>query len=217
MASIEIEDDARPIVRVLATLLRRSAADPELGSVLDGLDGVLGLQSSTDPQRATIHFRSGDVYVQGGIGDDADVVIETDFSAPTGPGAPKATVRQSMQLAKAVARRPVFAQNAGKVLEPPLPDWTEAAAAFWKVVERRGGGPGGLRAVCTDGDPGALVLGADLDDPPEIHGTARALARCFVGEAVIGEEVMEGRLHSKMSLGDLSILTGHGMAVMFGE
>ena len=215
MATVDIEPDARPIVRVLAGVLRRSAVDPDLGPILDGLEGVLGLQSATDPQRATIRFRSGAVYVEGGIGVDVDVVITTDFSAPTGPDAPKPTVREMTQLARSVARRPVFAQNAGKVLAPPLPDWTEAATTFWTTAERRGGGPAGLRLVCTD-DQRTMSFGDDAD-APELHGTARALARCLVGETVIAEEVVEGRLHLSATIGELSALTGHGLAVMLGD
>lgn len=216
MANIEIEDDARPIVRVLATLLRRSAADPELGPVLDGLDGVLGLQSATDPQRATIRFRSGDVFVEGGIARDADVVITTDFSAPKGADAPKPKVREVAALARSVARRPVFAQHAGKVLEPPLPSWTDAAHDFWAVVERRGGGPTGLRVVCTDEPDAALDFGI-ADHSPELHGSGETLARCFVGEVVIGEELLAERVHAVATLGDVSRLTGHGLAVMLGD
>jgi len=216
MVTVELEDDARPIARVLAQLLRRSAADPELAQVLAGLDGVLGLQSATDPQRATIHFRSGSVYVEGGLNPAAEVVITTDFNAPSGPGAPKPTLKDMAKLARAAARRPVFAQNAAKVLEPPLPDWTEAAASFWQTVERRGGGPVALKVICTDGDTGELTLGADIEEPPEIHGSARNLSRAFAGEDIIGEALVEGRLQGFGRLGTVSLLTGHSLAVMLG-
>lgn len=217
MATIVVEDDARPIARVLAHVLRRSAADAELGPVMDALDGVLALQSATDPQRASIHFRSGDVYVEGGLSPDADVTLTVDFDAPTGPDAPRPSVRDLARLAKAAARRPVFAQNAAKVLEPPLPDWREAAAGFWQVVERRGGGPSGLRIVCTDDEGHSELVLGDGRDPMQLFGPARLLSRCLVGEAVLAEEVIEGRLRAVGGLGELSLLTGHALAVMLGE
>lgn len=218
MATIAVEDDARPIALVLAQVLRRSAADPDLAAVLDGLDGVLGLQSATDPQRATIHFRSGEVYVEGGVNAQADVVITIDFDAPTGPDAAKPTLWELTKLARSAARHPIFAQQAAKVLEPPLPAWNEAAAIFWAAVERRGGGPASLKVVCTDSDGGANVVVFGVgDDAVEISGPARLLSRCLVGEAVLAEEVIEGRLRCVGGFGELSLLAGHGLAVMLGE
>lgn len=212
--------DPRPITLVLANVLRRSAADPELAKVMGGLDGVLGLQSSTDHQRVTIRFSPGAVLVENGLDPAADVVITTDFNAPTGPDAPKLGVKEALTLARAAVRRPIFAQAAAKVLEPPLPKWRDAVESFWEVCCERDPRPESLKVVCTDeGDGGPVTLrrpGAPQPERPpvEIHASARMLAQCFVGDAIIGEAVMAGDLTIRGSMADFSLLTGAGLAVM---
>ena len=226
MISIKTCCDPRPITLVLANILRRSAADPELSSIMAELVGVLGLQSSTDPQCATIHFDKGTVVVANGLDPSADPVITTDFNAPTGPDAPRPGLRETLELARSAVRRPLFAQAASKLLEPPLPSWRAAAEPFWQTCCDRSAFPTSLRIVCTDdgAEGGELLLERGDDrgsagrvDPVEIHANARVLARCFVGEAVLGEEAFAGQIALRGTFADLSILTGASLAMMLGD
>jgi len=233
---IEVEPDARPIVRILAQVLRRSAREPELAQIMDSLTGVLGLRSTTDPQKASIYFDEGSIYLEGGISADADVVIATDFNAPTGPDAPKPSLRQNLALAKAAGRHPKFAAGAAKVLEPPLPGWKEAASSFWDLACRRGPTPEVLRVVCyssqPDGEEAAdaheeLVFERDqlkrASGPDtggqrvELYGDERSLTRCLVGDDVIAEAAVQGRIEVVADISGLSIVTGTGLALMLGE
>jgi hypothetical protein len=222
--TVKTSADPRPITLVLANVLRRSATDPELAEIMQGLQGVLGLQSSTDPQRVTIRFVSGEVVVENGLDPAADVVITSDFNAPSGPDAPRPGIREAFALARAAARRPVFAQAAAKVLEPPLPSWRSAVEPFWQTCCRMATRPESLKVVCTDSgtDGGEIVLHRDpsaaVSGPAvEIHASAQILARCFVGDAVIGEVAQAGDLAIRGSLADLSVLTGACLAVMLDD
>ena len=53
---IALEDDPTPLVRIVGAMLKRSARNGGLESKLRGMQGVVALKSSVDPQAVTIRF-----------------------------------------------------------------------------------------------------------------------------------------------------------------
>ena len=158
--SFDIAPEAPPFVLGVATLLKRSAADPALAKRLAGMSGVLGLRSASDPQTATVRFDEGRIALASGVADDAGVVITMDPN--------DASVKPKVQGA---AKHPLFALALAKVMEPPTGTWQQEAEAFWTFASNAPRMPGRLRVVCTD-DGSEAVFGSGDGSTYEIHGTA---------------------------------------------
>jgi hypothetical protein len=210
LPTITTDDDAPPIVRILAATLRRTAAQPSLASQLDKMSGVVALRSIKDPQAATIRFDKGAVRVATGVADDADVVISADLDTMGRPGAPKPKV-------KGAARHLPLALAVSKVLDPPVPGgWRGAARELWTWAEGQRGRPDRMRVVCTD-DGGELELGEGGGTTVEVHGPAWALTAALTGGDHLGAAVLEGRLKVVASLPVMSEMVGLMTALMLGE
>ena len=202
---VVLEDDATPLVQIVAAQLRRATRDPERARKAALLRGAFALKSVKDPQAVTMRFGDGKVALERGVAADADVVATVDLDNMSGPDAPKPKVSGAL-------RHPRFALGVSKLLDPPPEPWQHHAQAFWTFAQTTPGMPRRLRIVCLD-DGSALDLGngstADATEQPyEIHGSASALTSVFSGNSVFGQDLLEGKLFALGTLKDASIVTG---------
>ncbi len=199
---ILVEHDPTPIVRTMATTLRRAATAPSLNSKLARMRGVATIKSSTDPQSVTLTFDRGTVHVHRGVAVNTDVVIELDLATLNDPTPPKPKITGA-------ARHPMFALALSKVLDPPRGTWAEAADTFWNFASSGSGMPTGMRVVNTDtGDSHQL---GDADGGVELHGSAHWLVAVLSGNAILGEEILAGHLNFVGALQHVAVLTGRSI------
>lgn len=204
---IALEDDPTPMVRVLATTLRRAARNPALESKLRGMKGVVALKSSVDPQAVTMRFDKGKVSIEHGVAPDSGVVIEADLNRMNEPDGPKPNV-------KGAARHLKLALAVSKVLDPPVGPWPDDARRFWEFARDHPRMPKTMLVVCTD-DGARLTLGEGTPDY-EVHGSARALSSVFTGSSVFGEDLLNGKIFAVGTIQHTAELTGRSLAWMFG-
>ncbi len=207
-ARIDVEPDPVPIVLILAATLRRAARTPRLASAIGSVKGNVALKSTTDPQSATMRFGNGGVTVVRGVSDDTDVLIAADLNTMADENAP-------MPKIVGAARHPKLALTVGKLLEPPHGTWQEEAKRFFEFAIQKPGVPRSIRVVCTD-DGSEVVLG----DPPlayELHGSEHALLNVFLGNTVLGQDLLDGKLFAVGKLAHLAELTGRSLAWMLGQ
>ncbi|MEY2401859.1 MAG: hypothetical protein QOJ08_1970 [Ilumatobacteraceae bacterium] len=207
-ARIDVEPDPVPIVLILAATLRRAARTPKLAAAIGRTKGNVALKSTTDPQSATMRFGNGGVTVVRGISDDTDVLIAADLNtmADEKPPAPKVV---------GAARHPKLAYTVSKLLEPPHGTWQEEAERFFVFATERPGAPRSMRIVCTD-DGSELVLGESPVEY-ELHGSEHALLNVFLGNTVLGQDLLDGKLFAVGKLAHLAELTGCSLAWMLGR
>jgi hypothetical protein len=207
-ARIEVEPDPVPIVLILAATLRRAARTPKLAAAIGHVKGNVALKSTTDPQAATMRFGGGGVMVVRGISDDTDVVIAADLNTMADENAP-------MPKILGLARHPKLAMTVGKLLEPPHGTWQQEAERFFTFALQRPRVPRSMRVVNTD-DGSELLLG----QPPaayELHGSEHALMNVFLGNTVLGQDLIDGKLFGVGKLAHLAELTGSSLAWMLGQ
>jgi hypothetical protein len=207
-ARIDVEPDPVPIVLILAATLRRAARTPKLAAAIGRLNGNVALRSTTDPQAATMRFGNGGVTVVRGVSNDTDVVIAADLNklADEKPPTPKVT---------GAARHPKLALTVGKLLEPPHGTWQQEAERFFTFALQSPGVPRSMRIVCTD-DGSELTLG-DQPAQYELHGSEHALLNVFLGNSVLGQDLLDGKIFAVGKLGHLGELTGRSLAWMLGR
>ena len=216
MATISIEEDAPPIVRILGVTLRRASRSAALADTLDHMHGRVALQSSSDPQAATITFDKGRVSLRHGVDPASDVVITIDLATMGRPNAPKPKV-------KGAVSHPKLALAAAKVLDPPVVDsWRGAAREFWAWAEPRPTRPPAMRVVCTDPPPegGELVLGDPDPDLArgrfELQAPAWVLVGVLTGGDHLGQAALEGRVRVVGDLATFNRMIGLLTDVMLG-
>lgn len=207
-ARIEVEPDPVPIVLILAATLRRAARTPKLAAAIGRVKGNVALKSTTDPQAATMRFGSGGVMVVRGISDDTDVVIAADLNTMADENAP-------MPKILGLARHPKLAMTVGKLLEPPHGTWQQEAERFFTFALERPRVPRSMRVVNTD-DGSELVLG-ERPVAYELHGSEHALMNVFLGNTVLGQDLLDGKLCAVGKLAHLAELTGSSLAWMLGQ
>ena len=207
-ARIEVEPDPVPIVLILAATLRRAARTPKLATAIGRVKGNVALKSTTDPQSATMRFGNGGVMVVRGVSDDTDVLIAADLNtmADENPPAPKVV---------GISRHPRLAMTVGKLLDPPHGTWQEEAGRFFAFATERPGVPRSMRVVCTD-DGSEIVLGEGPVEY-ELHGSEHALLNVFLGNTVLGQDLLDGKLCAVGKLAHLAELTGGSLAWMLGR
>lgn len=142
-----------------------------------------------------------------GISDDTDVLIAADINTMSDENSPAPKV-------VGAARHPKLALTVGKLLEPPHGTWQQEAEHFFAFATKRPGVPRSMRVVCTD-DGSEIVLG---DGPAvyELHGSEHALLNVFLGNTVLGQDVLDGKLHAVGTLAHLAELTGRSLGVDAG-
>ena len=206
-ARIEVEADPVPIVLILSATLRRAARTPKLAAAIGRTKGNVALQSTVDPQAATMRFGHGGVMVVRGVSDDADVVIAADINTMADENPPKPKV-------SGVARHPKLALTVGKLLEPPHGTWQEEAQRFFTFATLRPGVPRSMRVVCTDN--GSEITMGDTPVAYELHGSEHALLNVFCGNTVLGQDLLDGKIQAVGKLAHLAELTGRSLAWMLG-
>lgn len=202
---ILVESDPVPIVRIMATTLRRAAADPKLRQVLERMHGVAALKSATDPQAATMRFDRGTIHVERGVGADAGVIVEVDFATMNDAAPPKPKLRGA-------ARHAQFALALGKVLDPPKGTWREAGQRFWEFAASHPGMPAALEVVNLDNGERILLGGGE--PRAELHASAHWLTVVLSGNSVLGEDILAGKVQFVGSLAHLATLTGRSIELM---
>jgi hypothetical protein len=204
------DDDAPPLVRILAASLGRAAAQPKLARDLSRLRGRVALRSTVGPQVATIDFAGRVVRVTHGVSRDVDVLIEGDLDTMGRPGAAKPRVSGAV-------RHPRLALGAGKVLDARPPGrWRSAVDALWRWAQGDDGCPELLRVVCCD-DDGEHVVGRPGGPRVEVHGPEWALVEVFTGADHLGTALLEGRVRVLGDLPALSRFVGLLTRFMLGE
>ncbi|MFE1954656.1 hypothetical protein ACFW9D_29775 [Streptomyces sp. NPDC059524] len=197
---IDVETDPTPLVLSLAKVLLESADLPEHRELFPGLSGAVALRSGIDAQAATLSFADGGVRVDHGVAPGLEAI-------PLVPYAEYLLTATPDPLAEAVAA----------LLNPPLPDWRDAAASFWSANEGSEGFPEELRVVCsTEEQEIRFGQGSEAGAAYEVHGPAEALAATFSGRGdsflfalATGVTVVGG-------VGQLSAMCGAHWKVRFG-
>jgi hypothetical protein len=205
------EEDAPPIVRILAASLRRAAVRPDVAKRVGRLRGRVALRSTVGPQAATIEFARGAVHLTHGVARDADLVIAGDLDTMGRPGAPKPKVTGA-------ARHPLLALGVGKVLDaPPRGGWRAAVDDLWSWAHDEHGLPQQLRVVCTDAGDGEHVVGQTGGSRVEVHGPGWALLAVFTGGDHLGAAVLGGRVQVVADFPTLSRFVGVLTHYMLGD
>ncbi len=199
------EDNAVPIVRVVAAMARRSLSQPSTEKLVRRARGNAVLQSMTDPQAVTAHFDGTSIHIRRGALANADVTIVADLADDSVK--PKIT---------GAARHPVLALAMGKLLEPPIGEWRQEAEQFMAGALADETCPRPLRLVVSNTSE-SQQWGGDGEAAIEIHGSAEQLAAVMSGSALVAEEVLAGNLKLIGDLRDLSVLTRFTIDHLFGE
>ena len=207
-ALIDVESDPVPIVLILAATLRRAARTPKLAAAIGHAKGNVALKSTTDPQAATMRFGGGRVVVVRGVSRDTDVLISADLNTMSDENPPKPKV-------VGIARHPKLALTVSKLLDPPHGTWQVEAERFFQFATQRPRSPRSLRVVCTD-DGSELTLG-EAPAEYELHGSQHALLNIFLGNTVLGQDLLDGKLHAVGKLAHLAELTGSSLDWMLGR
>jgi hypothetical protein len=208
-ARIEVEPDPVPIVLILAATLRRAARTPKLAAAIGRINGNVALRSTTDPQAATMRFGNGGVMVVRGVADDTDVAILADLNTMSDEHPPKPKVRGA-------ARHLKLALTVGKLLDPPHGTWQQEAERFFAFAIERPRVPRSMRVVCTD-DGSEIMLGDGGTAAYELHGSEHALLNVFLGNTVLGQDLLDGKLFAVGKLAHLAELTGRSLAWTLGQ
>ncbi|POX42911.1 hypothetical protein C3486_03235 [Streptomyces sp. Ru73] len=199
---VRIEDDASPVVRLIARTLRDAARAGHAVDALTRSAGTVAVRSHDTPQAATITFGDDGIDVAGGVPAEPDAVITVDLNARF---APTAEPSGDDGLAGDVLR----------ALTPPLPEWRDAAQRFWDATRSLPGIPDVLIAV-TEGPEGLeqVVLG---DGPTQylVAGAPETLAGVFSGADDLMAVLSSGALGIQGTLSQLSVMTGASWKVRY--
>ncbi|WP_280419570.1 hypothetical protein [Nocardia carnea] len=198
---IRIEDDASPIVRLIARTIADSLrADSSL--LPDGLTGAIAIRSHDTPQAATITLADGAIAVSGGVFVEPDLDATVDlnqFFAPVGEPAGSAE----------------FAAVALTLLSPPLPDWKTAALSFWDKARSVPGIPDMLIAVIEGPDGVDQVVAGEGESHYVIAGPPDLLAAVFTGAVDLLAALSTGLIGVRGTLSQLSVLVAASWKVRY--
>ncbi|MDV7355058.1 hypothetical protein R4282_18855 [Rhodococcus oxybenzonivorans] len=198
---IRIEDDASPIVRLIARTIADSLrADSSL--LPAGLSGAIAIRSHDTPQAATLTIADGAIAVSGGVFVEPDLDATVDlnqFFAPVGEpvGSPEL-------LGVAVA-----------LLSPPLPDWKTAAVSFWDKARSVPGIPDMLVAVIEGPDGVEQVVAGEGETHYVIAGPPERLAAVFTGAVDLLAALSTGLMGVRGTLSQLSVLVAASWKVRY--
>ena len=170
--------------------------------------GNVALQSTVDPQAATMRFNKGTVRVVSGVSSDVHVTIGVDVNKMSDVHPPKPRVAGAASHVR-------LALLAAKVLEAPHGSWQEEGHVFLAPLAAIAGAPRGVRVVCTD-DQSECVYGDPSAVEYEIFGSQHCLINIFCGNTVFGQDLLDGKVNAVGSLSHLAALTGRSIAVMLG-
>ncbi|MBZ4015027.1 hypothetical protein [Streptomyces purpurogeneiscleroticus] len=199
---VRIEDDASPVVRLIARTLRDSARAGHAVDALTRSAGTVAMRSHDTPQAATITFGDDGIDVASGVPAESDAAVTVDLNARF---TPTAEPSGDADLAGGVLR----------ALTPPLPEWRDAAQRFWDATRSLPGIPDVLIAV-TEGPEGLeqAVLG-DGATQYLIAGAPETLAGVFSGADDLMAVLASGALGIQGTLSQLSVMTGASWKVRY--
>ena len=185
--NITCEEDPVPIVKVLAAQFQRSTHHPKFQRAASQTRGVFALASTTDPQCLTISVNRGEIFLQRGRSEHADLTIHTNLFDPN--------VKPTID---GLWRHPRLALHADALLaEYPL-SRDDTLAHFWSVCS---GYPDIPRAIgfhsTTDGS--VKMMGTQETDI-HFYGSDAALIKAFGGTAVLIECLLRGTVQGSCSL-----------------
>ncbi|WP_280486277.1 hypothetical protein [Nocardia farcinica] len=198
---IRMEDDASPIVRLIARTITDSLrADSSL--LPAGLTGTIAIRSHDTPQAATITLADRAIEVTGGvhIEPDFDVTVDLNqFFAPVGEPTGSAEL----------------AAVATALLSPPLPDWKTAAVSFWEKARTVPGIPDTLVAVTEGPDGVDQVVAGEGETHYVIAGPPELLAAVFTGAVDLLAALSTGLVGVRGTLSQLSVLVAASWEVRY--
>lgn len=198
---IRIEDDASPIVRLIARTITDSLrAD---GSLLPAvLEATIAIRSHDTPQAATISIADGAVSVSGGVFTEPDLDLTVDLNQFFAPVGEPAISDELVTLTTAL-------------LSPPLPDWKDAAASFWAATRSIPGIPDMLVAVIEGPDGLDQVVAGEGETAYVIAGPPDLLAAVFTGAVDLLAALSTGLLGVRGTLTQLSVLVAASWKVRY--
>ncbi len=199
---VRIEDDASPVVRLLARTLRDSARCGHATDTLLRSVGTVAIRSHDTPQCATIAFGDTGIDVCSGVPTEPDATITVDLNARFAP-------------AEAPSGDADLAAGVLQALTPPLPDWRVAAQQFWDATRSLPGIPDVLIAV-TEGPEGVeqAVIG-EGGTQYLMAGAPDTLAGVFSGADDLVAVLFSGVLGIQGTLSQLSVMTGASWKVRY--
>ncbi|MEV0341451.1 hypothetical protein AB0H49_20715 [Nocardia sp. NPDC050713] len=199
---IRIEEDASPIVRLIARTITDSLRANGADSVAAAAQSTVAVRSHDTPQAATISISNGAVAVSSGVFTEPDLTMTVDLNARL-----------------ALVGEPVgagdLAAAAIALLSPPLPDWKAAAESFWAAARTVPGIPDMLVAI-TEGPDG---LDQHVVGEGETHyviaGPPELLAGIFSGADDLIAALSTGLVGVRGTLSQLSVLVAASWKVRY--
>ncbi len=206
---IVLEEDAPPIVRVLANNLRLALVKEGVANLLDSIEGTFSLVSTRDPQKVTVTVGGDKVRLSSGVSSKSKIVIHLDFDRMSDP--------TQKPMVVGLYRHPWFAYKVGKLLAVPLPNWADSAKRFWAAAADLPDVPSSLKITCTD-EQRSLVLGEESEgEEYEIVADSNTLAELFAGNTILVNEVLYQKIRAKLTMQYLAGLSNAGVKLMLGE
>lgn len=199
--SITIEQDATPVVRLIARALRESVRIGHEADTLSRTEGTVALRSHDTPQTATIAFRGREIAVSSGVFTEPDATIVVDLRSRFSPAQEPAG---NTELAEAVLR----------ALAPPFPPWREAAQRFWDLTRDLTGMPDVLVVVEESEDGRSEERFGEGSSEYLLAGSPDVLAGVLTGADDFLLALASG-LRVKGTWAQLSVMTGASWKVRF--
>ncbi|MGV9734898.1 hypothetical protein ACWDT5_12460 [Rhodococcus aetherivorans] len=201
---IRIEDDASPIVRLIARTITDSVRADGAGSVVTAVEGTVAVRSHDTPQAATISISDGTVVVSSGVLVEPDLTLTVDLNA-----------RFALVGEPAVAVDDALAATALTLLSPPLPDWRVAAEKFWATARSVPGIPDVLVAIADGPEGSAQLVVGEGETHYVIAGPPELLAGIFWGADDLIAALSTGLIGVRGTLSQLSVLVAASWKVRY--
>ncbi|MDA0979040.1 MAG: hypothetical protein O3B72_10800, partial [Proteobacteria bacterium] len=191
------------VVRVFGNSLRlglhRAPEDP-----IQGLKAVFSIRSSKDHQAVTFRIDEEAVHLSPGVAPDAAIVITMDFDRP-----------EDKPRISNLWRHPLLAWRIGKLLSLPLPNWADSAKRFWSASRDLPHMPARLIITCSD-EQRSLSFG-EGEPRVELIATAKVLEQLLVGNTLLVQELISGKVRIRGKLQHMAGLTQACQKLMLGE
>lgn len=206
---LELENDAVPVVRIIAARITRALRHEDYRKRLEGFRSCIALASTADPQALTIRRKQNAIRLERGVARDAAIVIRLDFERIGEAGySPKV---------EGLLRHPLVAWQASRLLNFPVDTWADAAKRFWEQTAHFERMPASIRITCSDDDR-EIILGDHEHEPEvEIEGDGHALGKLFTGSSILVQSVIKRQIKIVSSFEHIAVLSGVTLQLMLGE
>ena len=171
--------------------LHRAPEDP-----IQGLKAVFSIRSSKDHQAVTFRIDEEAVHLSPGVAPDAAIVITMDFDRP-----------EDKPRISNLWRHPL--------LSLPLPNWADSAKRFWSASRDLPHMPARLIITCSD-EQRSLSFG-EGEPRVELIATAKVLEQLLVGNTLLVQELISGKVRIRGKLQHMAGLTQACQKLMLGE